>query len=409
MDLQQHLKKYAELILKVGLHVLPGDKLIIRLDEHGLPLAREISRQAYALGAHDIYLAFADDQITLARYLLAPEEAFETRPAFFAEFTEAAYLDNYHFLALNAPNPELLRDADPRRISNWNRVLSKANERVARYSMENRIKWCIACLPSPAWAKAVFPALGEDEAVAALWQKIFEATRVTMSDPVAAWQAHEAQLKRRVNFLNGQAFEKLLYRGPGTDLEVCLPEGHVWMGGSSRIPRGDVFMPNIPTEEVFSMPHAYKVNGLLQATMPLSTSGRLIEGMRFVFKDGAVVDFDASSNREILEDLLNTDEGARRLGEVALVGDDSPISRTGLLFKNTLFDENASCHFALGKAYSESHVRGNEMTAEEKRAAGMNDSLIHVDFMVGGPQLEVVGVKADGARVTLLRSGNWVV
>lgn len=157
------------------------------------------------------------------------------------------------------------------------------------------------------------------------------------------------------------------------------------------------------------MPHAYKVNGLLQATMPLSTSGRLIEGMRFVFKDGAVVDFDASSSREILEDLLNTDEGARRLGEVALVGDDSPISRTGLLFKNTLFDENASCHFALGKAYSESHARGNEMTAEEKRAAGMNDSLIHVDFMVGGPQLEVVGVKADGARVTLLRSGNWVV
>ena len=177
--------------------------------------------------------------------------------------------------------------------------------------MENRIKWCVVCLPSPAWAKAVFPALGEDEAVAALWQKIFEATRVTMPDPVAAWQAHEAQLKRRVNFLNGQAFEKLLYRGPGTDLEVCLPEGHVWMGGSSRIPRGDVFMPNIPTEEVFSMPHAYKVNGLLQATMPLSTSGRLIEGMRFVFKDGAVVDFDASSSREILEDLLNTDEGAR--------------------------------------------------------------------------------------------------
>ena len=228
-----------------------------------------------------------------------------------------------------------------------------------------------------------------------------------MPDPVAAWQAHEAQLKRRVNFLNGQAFEKLLYRGPGTDLEVALPEGHIWLGGASKSQKGEDFMPNIPTEEVFTLPHAFKVNGTLQATMPLSTRGRLIEGMRFTFEDGQVVSFDAANGRDILQDLLNTDEGAKRLGEVALVPHDSPISKTGLLFKNTLYDENASCHFALGRAYGENILGGDGMDAAAKQAAGMNESLVHVDFMVGGPELSITGVRPDGSSVSILKNGAW--
>lgn len=409
MNLQENLRKYAGLIIKVGLNIQPGDNLIIRLDENGLPLAREIASQAYALGAHNIHLAFLDDQINLARYTLAPDAAFDTRPDFFADFQEAAYRDNYHLLALNAPNPELLKSVNPGRIGRWEKTLGKANQRIMKYTMENRVKWCVVALPSPAWAASVYPGLSSEAAVAALWEKIFQATRVNLEDPVAAWHTHEQQLKRRECFLNEHAFEKLLYAAPGTDLEVYLPEGHVWMGGASEIPRGDAFMPNIPTEEVFTMPHAWKVNGTLAATRPLATRGRLIEGIRFVFRDGEVVEFDASAGRDILKDMLDTDGGARRLGEVALVGDDSPISQTGLLFKNTLFDENASCHFALGKAYGECLAGGNDLDAAGQRAAGMNDSIIHVDFMVGGPLLSVTGVKKDGTRVPLLVKGNWVV
>ncbi|NLW21321.1 MAG: aminopeptidase [Clostridiales bacterium] len=409
MNLQANLVKYAQLILKVGLNIQPGDKLLVRLDEHGLPLAREIARQAYDLSAHDIQLMFQDDGLTLARYLHAPDAAFDRVPGFFADFREAAYLDNYHLLALNAPNPELLKQADPARISRWEKVQSQANERIMKYTMENQVKWSIAALPSPAWAVSVFPQLEEAAAISALWEKIFEATRVNLEDPVAAWEAHQQALARHVDFLNRHHFEKLHYEGPGTDLVVYLPQGHVWKGGASRIPRGDSFMPNLPTEEVFTLPHAHKVDGTLAATLPLSTRGRLIEGLRFTFRDGQVVDFAADSGADIIKGLLDTDEGARRLGEVALVGEDSPIRRTGLLFRNTLFDENASCHFALGQAYAENLEGGSQMDREQQKAAGMNRSLIHVDFMVGGPQLRVTGYTPQGQAVPLLVAGNWVV
>lgn len=410
MNLQENLIKYARLLLKVGLGIKEGDNLILRLDENGLPLARELSRQAYTMGVHNVHLAFGDDEITLARFQNAPEAAFDSYPAFMADFSEGAYNNNYHLLALNAPNPELLKEVDPKRISRWQKTSAKATEHLMKYTMENRVKWCVAALPSPAWARSVFPDLDDDAAMEKLWGYIFQATRVDQEDPVAAWEEHQQSLVKRQNFLNAQQFDRLLYKAPGTDLVVHLPKGHLWIGGASTMQgRGDTFMPNIPTEEIFSMPHAYKVDGTLASTKTLSTRGRLIEGMTFVFKDGKVVDFDATQGKDIMQDLLDTDEGARRLGEVALVSDDSPISKTGLLFKNTLYDENASCHFALGKAYGENHERGNEMTAEEKKEAGMNESMIHVDFMVGGPELSVIGVKQDGTKVAILEQGNWVI
>ena len=409
MDFQKNLNKYAALILKVGLNIQPGDNILLRMDKSCLPLAQELSRQAYAMGAHNIHPVYSDDEMTLARYQLAPDAAFDSYPDFFADFTEAAYLHNYHVLSLHAPNPELLKEVAPARIGKWQKVTAIAGERLMKYTMGNQVKWCVAAVPSAAWAASVFPDKPEAQAMEALWHSIFAATRVFMDDPVAAWEAHEAQLVAHEQFLNEQAFEKLHYTAPGTDLMVYLPEGHVWMGGSSQLPRGDRFMPNIPTEEVFSMPHAYKVDGTLKSTKPLATRGRIIDGMTFVFKDGKVVDFDATVGKDILQDILDTDEGARRLGEMALVGDDSPISNTGLLFKNTLFDENASCHFALGSAYSENHVRGGELTDEEKKQVGMNKSITHVDFMVGGPELSVVGIKKDGTRVQILEKGNWVV
>ncbi len=409
MNLQENLVKYARLILKVGLDVKPGDNLIIRVNEDGLPLCREVVRQAHQMGVHHVHPAFYDDDMNLARFENAPEEAFDSIPAFFADFNEAAYKSNFHLLSLGAPNPELLKAVSPDRIKRWQMTTAKASEHLMKYTMENRVKWCVVVLPSKAWAKSVFPELSSDAAVTKLWENIFKATRVDQADPVAAWAEHEKSLRAHEKFLNDQRFVKLLYKAPGTDLEVFLPEGHLWMGGSSKLERGDVFMPNIPTEEIFTMPHAYKVNGTLKATKPLSTRGRMIEGMSFVFKDGKVVDFDATEGRDILQDLLDTDEGSRYLGEVALVPDNSPISQTGLLFKNTLFDENAACHFALGQAYGENHVRGNEMTKDEKKEAGMNQSIIHVDFMVGGPELSVTGVKADGSLVPVLKDGNWAI
>ncbi len=267
----------------------------------------------------------------------------------------------------------------------------------------------VAMVPSRAWAKSVFPDLPEEEALEKLWKSVFDATRVNTEDPVQAWKDHDSSLKKYQNLLTEAAFEKLIYKGPGTDLEVTLVKDHVWIGGSGVSTKGEVFMANIPTEEIFTMPHAYKVNGRLASTMPLSTQGRLIEDFWFEFEDGKVVNFDAGNGKEILEDMLKIDDGASRLGEVALVSDDSPISNTGILFKNTLFDENASCHFALGSAYSENLPGSTELSEEEKKEAGMNDSLIHVDFMVGGPELQVTGVKHDGTQVPILKDGNWAL
>lgn len=409
MDLKKSIEKYTELILKVGLNLQKDDGLLVLVNEHSIGMVREITKQAYQMGAKDIIYNFSDDDMTLSRYKYGDEAVFKTMPAFKIDYTEAAYKNNYHRLSLVADNPELLKEADSKRVSEWNKTQAAASKPIMRYTMENRVKWTVAAHPTPAWARSVFPDLPENEAVQKLWEKIFEAVRVTAADPVKAWKEHDAQLKKHQHFLNDMNFEKLVYKGQGTDLEVFLTEGHQWVGGSGKSEKGEVFMANIPTEEVFSMPHAFKVNGTLKATKPLAARGRIIDGFHFMFKDGKVTDFDAAEGKEILQSLLDSDEGSRRLGEVALVADNSPISNTGILFKNTLFDENASCHFALGNAYSENIKNGAALNEAERKKAGMNNSIIHVDFMVGGPELSVTGVKKDGSRVSLLEKGNWVI
>jgi len=409
MDLQKGIEKYAELILKVGLQLKQGDKLLVLVSEETLPMVREVTKQAYQLGVTDVIYDFSDDAMTLARFQYGDETALSYLPQFKMDFLEQAYKHNYHRLALVAPNPELLKSIDSKKIAQWQAMYAKAYQPVMRYVMENRVKWNVAAYPSTAWAKVVFPDLREEEAVAKLWETLFAITRVNTANPVAAWEQHIVSLKKHQTILNDMQFEKLLYTAPGTDLEVYLPEGHVWMGGTAATTKGEDFLPNIPTEEVFSMPHAYKVNGTLRATKPLAVRGKIVDGFSFTFKDGKIVSFDAKEGKDILEDLIHTDEGASRLGEVALVPDDSPISNTKLLFKNTLFDENASCHFAVGNAYSDNLKGSISLTDEQKQAAGMNSSMIHVDFMVGSTELSVVGVKKDGTRVPVLEKGNWAL
>jgi len=409
MDNNQNFEKYADLIVNIGLGLHAGDKLYIRMSEHSLPLARLVAKKAYQKGVSDVHLDFSDDTITLDRYLHAPEEAFEIFPEYRVDFNENLFKDNYHVLGLYAPNPDLLKSADPARIAQWQKVAGKAMKRIQNYTMQNKVKWCVTAVACPAWAAAAFSKLAEDEAMQKLWDNIFMATRVDQPDPIAAWEEHDLNLKAHRKFLNDARFDRVHYQGPGTDLMVGLVKNHIWEGGSGFSQKGDRFFPNIPTEEVFSMPDADRVDGILRATMPLSVRGQIVDKFHFTFKDGKVVDYDAEVGKQILDDLLEMDEGAKRLGEIALVADNSPISNTGILFKNTLFDENASCHFALGAAYSENLEGAAERSEEENRKLGMNNSLIHVDFMVGSKDVTVTGIKEDGTEIVLLKDGDWQI
>lgn len=407
MNLQEQLEKYATLILKHGLNLKSGECFTMSVQEETLPLAREIAKQAYKMGVKDIIFLFNDDTMTLDRYLYAKDASFEEYPKFKVDYAESYFKAGYHRLALITANPELLKKVDPKRLDKWQTVTAQATKRIRKYTMQSMVKWCVVAAASPAWAKAVFPNLTVDKAVDKLWENIFAATRVNLPDPIQAWKEHDKNLKKYVKFLNKAQFKKLIYKGPGTDLEVTLVDNHIWQGGAGKSLAGTSFFANIPTEEIFTMPHAYKVNGVIKATKPLVALGNTIEDFSFTLKDGKIVDYTAKKGKNVLDTLLSTDEGALHFGEVALVPHNSPISNTGLLFKNTLFDENASCHFAFGAAYADTVVNGDKLTASQKKKIGMNESMTHVDFMVGGPELTVTGVDAKGKEVVLLKNGNW--
>ncbi len=407
MDLEKNLEKYAELAVRVGINLQEKEGLIISCNAESLPLVRIIAKKAYEAGAKHVEIQFEDDEILLARYTYGRDFVFDNYPQWKANNLEAMYKDNYHHLIVKAPNPELLKEIDGDKIARSQKSSSKVMSSVSEYRMTGFTKWTIIDVPSIAWAKSVFPDLEECQAVEKLWEKVFEATRVDQEDPIKAWEIHDKNLKKYRNYLNEKQFEKLVLKGPGTDLEVYLAEDHFWMGGSKESQGGCSYVANMPTEEVFTTPHRLKVNGKLKATKPLSVNGKLVENFGFEFKDGKVVDFYAEKGYEVIENLLNNDEGSRYLGEIALVQDDSPISNTGILFNNTLFDENASCHFALGKSYAYAMRNGSNLSQEELLAKGANDSLIHVDFMVGGPELEITAYEKYGNVVKLFEKGNW--
>ncbi|WFA07973.1 aminopeptidase [Tissierella sp. Yu-01] len=408
MDLEKNLEKYAELAVKVGINLQEKEGLIIAGNTDTLPLVRKIAKKAYEAGAKHVELLLDDDDISLMRYTYGKDFVFDDYPQWKVNALEEMYKDNYHHLIVKAPNPELLKDIDGEIIARSQKSSSKAMAAISKYRMTGFTKWTIIAMPSTAWAKSVFPELDDKVAVEKLWEKVFAATRIDQEDPVKAWELHDKNLKKYRNYLNDKEFEKLVLKGPGTDLEVYLAEGHFWMGGSKESQSGCSYVANMPTEEVFTTPHKLKVNGKLKATKPLSVNGKLVENFGFEFKDGQVVDFYAEKGYEVIKNLLENDEGARYLGEIALVQDDSPISNTGILFNNTLFDENASCHFALGKSYAYAMRNGSNLSQEELIAKGANDSLIHVDFMVGGPELEITAYEKDGNVVKLFEKGNWI-
>jgi aminopeptidase len=401
------LDKLAEVAVKVGLRLQRGQDLVVTAPINALPLARLITKHAYKAGAGLVSTFFADEEMTLARYAHAPDESFDKAADWLYEGMAKAYAGNTARLAISGDNPMMLSEQDPAKVARANRAMSIAYKPALEHISNFDINWNIVSYPNPSWARQMFPELSEEAAVKKLADAIFAASRVDVADPIAAWTTHNGELAKRSAWLNGHRFSALHYTGPGTDLTLGLADGHEWFGGESTAKNGITCNPNIPTEEVFTTPHAMRVEGTVSSTKPLSHQGTLIDNIQVRFEKGRIVEAKASKGEAVLQKVLDTDEGARRLGEVALVPHSSPISQSGLLFYNTLFDENAASHIALGQCYSKCFIDGAKLTKEQIAAQGGNSSLIHIDWMIGSDKVDIDGIKPDGSKVPVMRGGEW--
>lgn len=401
------LDRLAEVAVKVGLRLERGQDLLLTAPVEALPLVRRIAVHAYEAGAGVVTPLLSDPELSLARFRHAEEQSFDRAPTWLYDGMGKAFDENTARLAIVGDDPMLLANEDPEKVGRANKANSiaytLARERITGFN----INWNIIAWPGTAWAMRVFPELSADEAVSRLADAIFAASRVDTEGAVTRWEEHNAALKQRSDWLNGQNFHALHFIGPGTDLTVGLADGHEWMGGASQAKNGIICNPNIPTEEVFTTPHAARVEGHVSSTKPLSHQGSLIDDIRVRFEGGRIVEAQASRGEKVLEKLLDSDEGARRLGEVALVPHGSPISQSGLLFYNTLFDENAACHIALGQCYAKCFRDGGSLTREQIAERGGNESVIHVDWMIGSAEIDIDGVHQDGSRVPVFRKGEW--
>ncbi|WP_202080907.1 aminopeptidase [Caldalkalibacillus salinus] len=406
---ETNLQKYAELAVKVGVNIQQGQTLVINAPIEASDFVHKVTKTAYQAGAKNVHVEWNDETLTLLKFQHAPDEAFTAFPTWKAKGFEEMAEDDAAFLTIHASNPDLLKEVDPKKVATANKTRAKAMYTFSTYIKSSKVSWSIVSVPTKDWAKKIFPDVSEKARIEKLWQSIFSITRVDQDDPVHAWHQHLETLKSKVEYMNDKKFAKLHYSGPGTDLSIELPQGHVWLGGGEKSQNGVFTVPNMPTEEIFTMPHKDGVNGTVKSTKPLNYSGNLIDEFQLTFKDGKVVDFDAEQGYNILKDLLDTDEGARRLGEVALVPHSSPISQSGLIFYNTLYDENASSHLALGATYPNCIEGGTKMDKEDLAQKGGNDSLIHVDFMMGSAEMNVDGETLDGQRIALMRNGEWVI
>lgn len=406
---QQMLEKYAELALKTGVNLKDNQVLMINSSIEGVDFTRILVKKAYELGAKDVVINWQDDEITLERYLHATEEALTTVPQWLVDKYLYYAEDNVALLSVRSTNPDLLKDVDPERVAKATKASAEAMKGFRKYTMNDKIAWSIISIPTNDWAMKIFPGKDAETAKELLWEQIFNIVRVNTDDPIKAWEDHNATLKAAHKILNDKKYTSLKFTAPGTEITFGLPKGHIWKGGGAYTEAGRHFNPNMPTEEVFTMPDKYHVDGVVSSTKPLIYGGNMIDNFKLTFKDGKVTDFEAETGYDTLKHLLDTDEGAKRLGEIALVPHHSPISQSGLIFYNTLYDENASCHIALGKAYPTNIEGGAKMSDEELDAHGVNDSLTHVDFMIGSDELDIDGVLENGETEAVFRKGEWAL
>ncbi len=406
---QAKLAKLAEVSVQVGLNLQPGQDLVLTAPTTALPLVRKVVAAAYKAGANVVTPILSDDAITLARYENADDASFDSAPNWLYNGMAEAYGNNAARMAISAENPALLLGQDPAKVARAGKANSLAYKPALDHIVNFNINWNITAFPGLAWAKLVFPDLPDDEAVFQLSEAIFAASRINEPDPVAAWAAHNANLKSRTDYLNGQRFYALHYTGLGTDLTIGLADGHEWAGGASDAKNGITCNPNIPTEEVFTTPHAQRVDGYVRATKPLAHQGAVIEDIAVKFVDGRIIEASASKGEAAFIKLLDSDDGARHIGEVALVPHGSPISQSGVLFYNTLFDENAASHIALGQCYTDCFVGGADLSKDQIKAQGGNSSIIHVDWMIGSGKIDIDGLDSNGKRTPLFRAGEWAI
>jgi aminopeptidase len=406
-NFEENLKKYAELVVKVGLNLQPKQKLIVRAAINTAPLVEQIAAVAYQEGCPLVTIVWSDEKINKLRHQYAPRDSFNEFPTWKFEGIAQEIRDGAAYLQVAGADPELLKGMDAESVAISRQALAKNYRQIGELQGQSLTQWNLICPPTLDWAKHVFPDKSPEAALELLWKKVFTLCRLDNDDPVAVWKNHLADLKKRREYLNEKQYVAMHLRAPGTDLKVGLPAGHIWMGGGSVSSENYDYVANIPTEEVFTLPHKDMTEGTVRSSKPLSYYGSMIENFSMTFLNGKVVKFSAERGENVLGEMIGTDEGAGFLGEVALVPHQSPISQSNIVFLNSLYDENASCHLALGRAYKFNLEGGPEMTNEEFFEEGGNESNIHVDFMFGSGELDVDGITADGAVEAVMRAGEW--
>jgi len=401
------IKKYAELAVKMGINIQDNDILVINSPIETAEFARVITEEAYNSGAKEVIVHYSDQKLTKIKLKNSTIETILDVPEWLAESYNYYARKAATFISISASDPDGLKGISVEKIGSYQKGRSLALKEYYESAMNNKCRWCVLSVPTLAWAKKVFPNESDDTAMKKLWNAIASATRINTDNPIAQWNSHNKNLSEKISFLNETNFKSLSIKSiSGTNLTVELPQNHLWAGGSEKDVNGIAFNANMPTEEVFTLPKKTGVNGVVYSSKPLSYGGNLINNFSLTFKDGKVIDFTAEEGYDILKQLLETDEGAKYLGEVALVPWDSPISNSNLIFYNTLFDENAACHLALGKAYP-CLKDANKLSKEELASLGVNDSLIHVDFMIGTKDLDIVGLTYGNDEIQIFSNGNW--
>ncbi|MEH6953393.1 aminopeptidase [Neobacillus drentensis] len=406
-EFQKKLEKYAELAVKVGVNVQKGQTLVVNTTLDAAEFVRLIVKKAYETGAQNVIVNWNDDTVTKTKYDLAPDDAFLEYPVWRAKEMEDLADQGAAFMSVISTSPDLLKGVNPERIANFNKAAGKALANYRKAAQSDKVSWTVIAAAAPAWAAKVFPDEPAENQVNRLWDAIFKAVRADLDNPVEAWKKHDETLHEKVHYLNEKRYQKLHYTAPGTDLTIELPDKHIWVGAGSVNEKGFEFMANMPTEEVFTVPLRTGVNGTVASTKPLSYGGNIIDRFSITFENGRIVGVKAEEGEEILKRLVDTDEGSHYLGEVALVPVNSPISQSNVLFFNTLFDENASNHLAIGSAYAFCIEDGKKMSSEELKENGLNESITHVDFMIGSTKMDIDGITADGQSEPVFRGGNW--